>query len=73
MEVNHKFSFTFQPGRNQWSKVELELVGLDTNLPIEEQLESMDDIIKITWPYLKAKVDEEVAEIFEMANNSVEE
>ena len=69
MEINHKFSFTFKPGRDQWSKVELELVGLNTELPIEEQLESIDEVVKVTWPYLKARVDEEVEEIIELANS----
>ena len=67
MEINHAFSYTFQPGRNQWAKVNVEINGLNTELPIEDQLAMADGIIEMSWPYLRAKVDAEVEEIYNMA------
>ena len=67
MEISHQFSYTFQPGRNQWAKVNIELNGLNTDLPIEEQLAVVDGVLEVSWPYLRAKVDAEVEEVYNLA------
>lgn len=60
VKVNHSFSFTWQPENNQWAKVNIELLEIDSEKPIGEQLEAANKTLDETWEFINEKVAEEV-------------
>lgn len=68
-EINHTFSYTFKPGNDQWVKINLELIGIDTNTPLRDQLEAIDETVVGTWAYLKGRIDSEMDEILDEAGS----
>ena len=62
-KIGHSFAYTFQPGQNQWAKINLEIHDIDTDLPIDEQMRGVDDAVEIIWEYLRNRVDRQIEEI----------
>ena len=65
-KITQGFSYTFQPGNGQWSKINLE-VEVDTELPMDIQLQQVKESEEVIWEFLRNKVDDKVEEIMTMA------
>jgi hypothetical protein len=65
-KITQGFSYTFQPGNGQWSKINLE-VEVDTELPLDIQLQQIKESEEAIWEFLKNKVDNRIEEIANMA------
>lgn len=70
-KITQGFSYTFKPGSDQWSKINLEY-EIDTDLPIKEQLEAADVAANEMWEFLRNKVDVQVGEIYDAVKRAKE-
>ena len=72
-KIKQTFSYTFQPKQGQWSKMELEIDEIDSEIPIADQLKALDGHVELTWKYVKNKIDGQVGDIMETVRKGIEE
>ena len=67
-KVSVKLGFTFRVGdlaTNQYGRVDLSVDQIDTDLPIDKQLEESKDAAEQIWTFVKDRVDSEIDEILD--------
>lgn len=69
-KVSAHLGFTFRVGpleHNQYGRVDLTLDQIDTDLPLEPQLEESKKIADVVWEYIKEKVDSQIEDMLDKA------
>ena len=67
-KVSAHLGFTFRVGpleHNQYGRVDLTLDQIDTDLPLEPQLEESKKIADVVWEFIKEKVDSQIEEMLD--------
>ena len=67
-KVSMHLGFTFRVGdlaTNQYGRIDLSVDQIDTELPIQQQLEESTDAADQIWTFIKEKVDKDIDEILE--------
>ena len=62
-KVSVHLGFTFRVGpldQNQYGRVDLTYDQIDTELPLQAQLDSSNDVADIVWGTIKEKVDSQI-------------
>ena len=65
-KVSVHLGFTFRVGpldQNQYGRVDLTYDQIDTELPLQAQLDSSNDVAEGVWKTLKGKVDSQIDEM----------
>ena len=65
-KVSVHLGFTFRVGpldQNQYGRVDLTYDQIDTELPLQAQLDSSNDVAEVVWKTLKGKVDSQIDEM----------
>ena len=60
--------FTFRVGpleQNQYGRVDLTVSQIDTELPVEPQLEESKEVADVVWEFVKGKVDAQIDEMLD--------
>jgi hypothetical protein len=66
--VSAHLGFTFRVGpleHNQYGRVDLSVDQIDTELPVEPQLEASKEIADVIWEFIKGKVDTQIEEMLD--------
>ena len=69
-KVSVHLGFTFRVGdlaTNQYGRVDLTSDQIDTEIPLQPQLDAADDIADVVWKTLKGKVDSQIDEMLDNA------
>ena len=69
-KVDAHLGFTFRVGpleTNQYGRVDLTVSQIDTDLPIEPQLEESKKVADVVWEFIKGKVDAQIEEMLDKA------
>ena len=69
-KVSMHLGFTFRVGdlsTNQYGRVDLSVDQIDTELPIEQQLEESKDAAEQIWQFVKTKVDKNIDDVLDEA------
>ena len=67
-KVDAHLGFTFRVGpldQNQYGRVDLTVSQIDTELPIEPQLEESKKVADVVWGFIKDKVDAQIDEMLD--------
>tara|TARA_R110000824_G_scaffold292235_2_gene480628 strand:+ start:151 stop:366 length:216 start_codon:yes stop_codon:yes gene_type:complete len=67
-KVSVHLGFTFRVGplaNNQYGRVDLTYDGIDTELPLDPQMEESDKIADKVWETVKSKVDSQIVEMLD--------
>ena len=67
-KVSGHLGFTFRVGpleQNQYGRVDLTVDQIDTELPIEPQLEEAKQVADGVWTFIKGKVDAQIEDILD--------
>ena len=67
-KVDVHLGFTFRVGpleQNQYGRVDLTVAQIDTELPVEPQLEESKAIAATVWDFIKGKVDSQIEEMLD--------
>ena len=67
-KVDAHLGFTFRVGpldQNQYGRVDLTVSQIDTELPIEPQLEESKKVADVVWGFIKDKVDSQIDEMLD--------
>ena len=67
-KVDVHLGFTFRVGpleQNQYGRVDLTVAQIDTELPVEPQLEESKAIADTVWDFIKGKVDSQIEEMLD--------
>ena len=67
-KVSMKLGFTFRVGdlsTNQYGRIDLSVDQIDTDLPIEKQLEDSKNAAENVWTYIKSTVDTHIDEVLD--------
>ena len=67
-KVSVKLGFTFRVGdlsTNQYGRVDLSVDQIDTELPLEEQLEDSKRTAECVWSFVKEQIDKEIDEVLD--------
>ena len=67
-KVSMHLGFTFRVGdlaTNQYGRIDLSVDQIDTELPIQQQLEESTDAADQIWTFINEKVDKDIDEILE--------
>ena len=67
-KVSVHLGFTFRVGpleQNQQGRVDLTVDQIDTELPVEPQLEGSKAVADTVWEYVKGKVDSQIEEMLD--------
>ena len=67
-KVSAHLGFTFRVGpleHNQYGRVDLTLDQIDTDLPLEPQLEESKKIADVVWEFIKEKVDGQIEDMLD--------
>ena len=70
-KVDVHLGFTFRVGpldHNQYGRVDLTVAQIDTELPVEAQLEESKAIADTVWEFVKGKVDSQIEEMLDKAD-----
>ena len=65
-KVSVHLGFTFRVGpldQNQYGRVDLTYDQIETELPLQAQLDSSNDVAEVVWKTLKGKVDSQIDEM----------
>ena len=64
-KISQSLSFTFRVGQasNQYCKVNLELSEIDTELPLDAQLEKVDNTLDVIWNHMRDRIDNQIEEV----------
>ena len=71
-KVSMHLGFTFRVGdlsTNQYGRVDLSVDQIDTELPIEQQLEESKDAAEQIWQFIKSKVDKNIDDVLDVQGN----
>jgi len=61
VSVHLGFTFRVEPlDQNQYGRVDLTYDQIDTELPLQPQLDSSNDVADIVWGTIKEKVDSQI-------------
>lgn len=69
-KVSVHLGFTFRVGpleTNQYGRVDLTVDQIDTELPVEPQLEESKKVADTVWDFIKNKVDSQIDEMLDGA------
>ena len=67
-KVDAHLGFTFRVGpldQNQYGRVDLTVSHIDTDLPIEPQLEESKKVADVVWEFIKGKVDSQIEDMLD--------
>ena len=67
-KVDVHLGFTFRVGpleQNQYGRVDLTVSQIDTDLPVEPQLEESKKVADVVWEFIKGKVDAQIEEMLD--------
>ncbi len=67
-KVDVHLGFTFRVGpleQNQYGRVDLTVSQIDTELPVEPQLEESKEVADVVWEFVKGKVDAQIDEMLD--------
>ena len=67
-KVDVHLGFTFRVGpleQNQYGRVDLTVSQIDTELPVEPQLEESKEVADVVWNFVKGKVDSQIEEMLD--------
>ena len=67
-KVDVHLGFTFRVGpleQNQYGRVDLTVAQIDTELPVEPQLEESKKVADVVWEFIKGKVDAQIEEMLD--------
>lgn len=67
-KVSVHLGFTFRVGpldTNQYGRVDLTVDQIDTELPLEAQLDGSKEIVDTVWEFIKDKVDGQIEEMLD--------
>ena len=70
-KVSMHLGFTFRVGdlqTNQYGRIDVSVDQIDTDLPIDEQLDQTTDAAEQVWSFLRKQVDEKFDDILEGDN-----
>lgn len=70
-KVSAHLGFTFRVGpleHNQYGRVDLSVDQIDTDLPLEPQLEESKKIADVVWNFIKEKIDGQIEEMLDKAD-----
>ena len=70
-KVDVHLGFTFRVGpleQNQYGRVDLTVSQIDTELPVEAQLEESKAIADVVWAFVKEKVDSQIDDMLDSGN-----
>tara|TARA_Y100000310_G_scaffold343688_1_gene452494 strand:- start:1046 stop:1264 length:219 start_codon:yes stop_codon:yes gene_type:complete len=70
-KVDVHLGFTFRVGpleQNQYGRVDLTVSQIDTELPVEPQLEESKEIADVVWTFIKGKVDSQIEEMLDSSS-----
>jgi len=70
-KVDVHLGFTFRVGpleQNQYGRVDLTVAQIDTELPVEPQLEESKKIADVVWKFIKGKIDSEIEEVLDSSS-----
>ena len=64
-KISQSLSFTFRVGQasNQYCKVNLEVSEIDTELPLDAQLEKVDNTLDVIWNHMRDRIDNQIEEV----------
>ena len=67
-KVSAHLGFTFRVGpleQNQYGRVDLTVAQIDTEIPIEPQLEDSKKVADVVWEFIKANVDAQIEDMLD--------
>lgn len=67
-KVSVKLGFTFRVGdlsTNQYGRVDLSVDQIDTELPLDEQLEDSKRTAEGIWTFVKSQIDSQIDEVLD--------
>ena len=67
-KVSVHLGFTFRVGpldTNQYGRVDLTVDQIDTELPLEAQLDGSKEIVDTVWEFIKDRVDGQIEEMLD--------
>ena len=70
-KVDVHLGFTFRVGpleQNQYGRVDLTVSQIDTELPVEPQLEESKEVSDVVWTFVKGKIDSQIDEMLDTGN-----
>ena len=70
-KVDVHLGFTFRVGpleKNQYGRVDLTVSQIDTELPVEPQLEESKEVADVVWTFVKGKIDSQIDEMLDTGN-----
>ena len=70
-KVSVKLGFTFRVGdlaTNQYGRIDLSIDQIDTERPIDEQLEESKEAAEQVWTFVKGRVDKQIDEVLDESN-----
>ena len=64
-KISQSLSITFRVGQasNQYCKVNLEVSEIDTELPLDAQLEKVDNTLDVIWQHMRDRIDIQIEEV----------
>ena len=65
-KVSVHLGFTFRVGSldtNQYSRIDVDVRDIDTELPIKDQLEQTDQVLEDVWKVVRQTVDEKIEDV----------
>jgi len=64
-KIAQSLSFTFRVGQasNQYCKVNLEVSDIDTELPLDVQLQKIDNTLDGIWKHIRDRIDNQIEEV----------
>ena len=71
-KVSMHLGFTFRVGdlaTNQYGRIDLSVDQIDTELPIQQQLEDSTNAAENIWDFIKDKIDTNIDDILEGGKN----
>ena len=70
-KVDVHLGFTFRVGpleQNQYGRVDLTVSQIDTELPVEPQLEESKEVADVVWTFVKGKIASLIDEMLDTGN-----
>ena len=70
-KVDVHLGFTFRVGpldQNQYGRVDLTVSQIETELPVEPQLEESKEVADVVWTFVKGKIDSQIDEMLDTGN-----
>ena len=67
-KVSMHIGFTFRVGpldQNQYGRIDLTVDQIDTDLPLEPQLEESKKVADVIWEFIKGKVDTQIEDMLD--------